>query len=239
MKIKGIFIIGIDTEIGKTTISAGLGNLLFRRGIKTGVMKPFATASKKYSNNFKSQDSKLLKEATGNKDKDDIINPYFYSIPTAPYLAKKILKINEDINPEEVLSKYKEIEKRYEFTIVEGIGGLMVPLGKNFFVADLASIINVPVILIMSNKIGSINHIIMTYRLAMLYKLKIKGVIINNKWKFSNPLFKLINNNLQFIVEEMTGAKVLATIPYLKKPSFKKIANILEKKDIINKLENE
>lgn len=239
MKIKGIFIIGIDTEIGKTTISAGLGNLLFRRGIKTGVMKPFATASKKYSNNFKSQDSKLLKEATGNKDKDDIINPYFYSIPTAPYLAKKILKINEDINPEEVLSKYKEIEKRHQFTIVEGIGGLMVPLNKNFYLADLAALINIPVILIMSNKIGSINHILMTYKLALLYKLKIKGIIINNKLKFSYSSSRAINNNLQAIVEEITGTKVLATIPYLKQPSFNKIANILEKADIIQTLDNE
>ncbi len=239
MRIKGVFIIGIDTEIGKTTISGGLGNLLFRKGIKIGVMKPFATGIKTYSKDFKSHDAKILKEASSSKDNDDIINPYFYSIPTAPYLAKKILKVNEDIDVEEILSKYKEIEKRHEFTIVEGIGGLMVPLSKNFFVADLASIINVPVILIMSNKIGSINHIIMTYRLAMFYKLKIKGIIINNKWKFSNPLLKLINNNLQSIVEEMTGAKVLATIPYLKEPSFKKIANILEKTDIIKQLENE
>jgi dethiobiotin synthetase len=239
MRIKGVFIIGIDTEIGKTTISGGLGNLLFRKGIKIGVMKPFATGIKTYSKDFKSHDAKILKEASSSKDNDDIINPYFYSIPTAPYLAKKILKVNEDIDVEEILSKYKEIEKRHEFTIVEGIGGLMVPLSKNFFVADLASIINVPVILIMSNKIGSINHIIMTYRLAMFYKLKIKGIIINNKWKFSNPLLKLINNNLQSIVEEMTGAKVLATIPYLNEPSFKKIANILEKTDIIKQLENE
>ena len=97
----------------------------------------------------------------------NIINPYFFSIPTAPYLAKKILKLNENIDIEEILNKYKEIEKRHEFTIVEGIGGLMVPLSKNFSVADLASIINIPIILIMSNKIGSINHIIMTYRLSI------------------------------------------------------------------------
>ena len=239
MKSKGIFIIGIDTEIGKTTIAAGLGNLFFRKGIKVGVMKPFATGIKQYSKDFKSLDTKMLKDASGNKDNDNIINPYFFSIPTAPYLAKKILKLNENIDIEEILNKYKEIENRHEFTIVEGIGGLMVPLSKDFSVADLASIINIPIILITSNRIGSINHIIMTYRLAILYKLKIKGIIINNKCKFSNSPFKLINNNLQSFVEEVTGAKVLATIPYLKKPSFKKIANILEKLDIIKHLEND
>ena len=236
MKSKGIFIIGIDTGIGKTTIAAGLGNLLFRKGIKVGLMKPFATGMKLYSKDFKSIDTKILKDASGNKDDDDIINPFFYSIPTAPYLAKRILKLNEKIDIKEILNKYKVIENRHEFTIVEGIGGLMVPLSKDFSIADLASLINIPIILIMSNRIGSINHIIMTYRLALLSKLTIKGIIINSTCKFSNPSYKLINNNLKCIVEEITGAKVLATIPYLKKPFFKKIANFLEKYDIIQNL---
>ena len=236
MKSKGIFIIGIDTEIGKTTIAAGLSNLLFRKGIEIGVMKPFATGIKRYSQDFKSLDTKMLKNASGNKDNDNIINPYFYSMPTAPYLAKKILKLNENIDIEEILNKYKEIENRHDFTIVEGIGGLMVPLSKDFSVADLASIINIPIILITSNRIGSINHIIMTYRLAILYKLKIKGIIINNKYKFLGTYYKLITNSLPRVVEELTHCKVLATIPYIKKPTPKKIANILEKYDFIKNL---
>lgn len=236
MKSKGIFIIGIDTEIGKTTIAAGLSNLLFRKGIEIGVMKPFATGIKRYSQDFKSLDTKMLKDASGNKDNDNIINPFFYSIPTAPYLAKKILKINENIDIEEILNKYKEIEIRHDFTIVEGIGGLMVPLSKDFSVADLASIINIPIILITSNRIGSINHIIMTSRLAKLYKLKIKGIIINNKCKFLETYYKLITNSLPRVVEELTQCKVLATIPYIKKPTAKKIANILEKYDFIKNL---
>ena len=236
MKSKGIFIIGIDTEIGKTTIAAGLSNLLFRKGIEIGVMKPFATGIKRYSKDFKSLDTKMLKDASGNKDNDNIINPFFYSIPTAPYLAKKILKINENIDIEEILNKYKEIENRHDFTIVEGIGGLMVPLSKDFSVADLASIINIPIILITSNRIGSINHIIMTSRLIILYKLKITGIIINNKCKFLETYYKLITNSLPRIVEELTQCKVLATIPYIKKPTAKKIANILEKYDFIKNL---
>ena len=233
---KGTFLIGIDTGIGKTTIAAGLGNLLFRKGIEVGVMKPFATGIKQYSKDYKSLDTKMLKDASGNKDNDDVINPFFYSIPTAPYLAKRILKLNENIDIKKILNKYKEIENRHEFTIVEGIGGLMVPLSKDFCVADLAALINLPIILIMSNRIGSINHIIMTYRLAILSKLTIKGIIINSRCNFSQPSFKLINNNLKCIVEEMTGAKVLATIPYLKKPFFKKIADILEKYNFIKNL---
>ncbi|HEY6589182.1 MAG TPA: dethiobiotin synthase [Nitrososphaeraceae archaeon] len=236
MKSKGVFIIGIDTEIGKTTISAGLGNLLFRKGINVGVMKPFASGIGKYSRQFKSLDSKILKVSSGSKDIDEIINPYYSPLPTAPYLARKILKLNEGIDKQEILIKYKDIERRHDFTIVEGIGGLMVPLSENFFVADLASIINVPIILIMSNKIGSINHIIMTYCLSIKFNLQITGIILNNKYNFSESYYKLINKNLQIIVEELTGSKVLATIPYIKKPTAKKIANILEKYEIIKTL---
>jgi dethiobiotin synthetase len=233
---KGTFLIGIDTGIGKTTIAAGLGNLLFRKGIKVGVMKPFATGSKQYSKDFKSLDTKILKAASGNKDNDDVINPFFYSIPTAPYLAKKILKLNENIDIKKILNKYKEIENRHEFTIVEGIGGLMVPLSKDFCVADLAALINLPIILIMSNRIGSINHIIMTYRLSLEFNLKITGIIINNKCKLLETYCKLITNNLPHAVEELTQSRVLATIPYIKKTTPNKIADILEKYNFIKNL---
>ena len=234
-----MFITGIDTGIGKTTISGGIANLLSHKDISIGVMKPFATGIKPYSKDYKTKDSKILKEACRNQDNDNIINPYFYPIPTAPYLAKKILKIKEDINSKEILNKYKEIERRHQFTIVEGIGGLMVPLDKNFFLADLAYLMNLPVILIMSNKIGSINLILMTYRLSIMFKLKIKGIIINNNSKFSDFQFTQINKNLPDIVEELTGVKVMATIPYLKNPTSEKIAQILDKANFISKMENE
>ena len=236
MKSKGVFIIGIDTEIGKTTISAGLGTLLVRKGIKVGVMKPFASGINKHSRRFKSLDSKILKDASGSKDTDELINPYYSTLPTAPYLANKILRLNENIEKQEILNKYKDIERRHEFTIVEGIGGLMVPLNGNFYVADLASLINLPTILIMSNRIGSLNHIIMTYRLSLEFNLKITGIIINNKCKVLETYCKLITNNLPHAVEELTQCRVLATIPYIKNPTAKKIADILEKYNFIKNL---
>jgi dethiobiotin synthetase len=134
------------------------------------------------------------------------------------------------------LNKYKEIENRHEFTIVEGIGGLMVPLSKDFCVADLAALINLPTILIMSNRIGSLNHIIMTYRLSLEFNLKITGIIINNKFKLLETYCKLITNNLPRAVEELTQSRVLATIPYIKKPTAKKIADILEIYNFIKNL---
>lgn len=236
MKSKGVFIIGIDTEVGKTTISAGIGTLLVRKGMNVGVMKPFASGINKYSRLFKSLDSKILKDASGSKDTDEIINPYYSTLPTAPYLANKILRLNKNIEKQEILNKYKDIERRHEFTIVEGIGGLMVPLNRNFFVADLGSLINLPTILIMSNRIGSLNHIIMTYRLSLQFNLKIIGIIINNKCKLLETYSKLITHNLPHAVEELTECRVLATIPYINKPTAKKIADILEKNDFIKNL---
>jgi dethiobiotin synthetase len=239
MKIKGIFITGTDTCIGKTTISGGIAYMLKQKGIRVGVMKPFATGIKPYSKDYKTQDSKILKNASNSQDNDNIINPYFYPIPTAPYLAKKILKIKENINDKEILNKYKDIERRHEFTIVEGIGGLMVPLDKNFFLADLAYILNLPVILVMSNRIGSINLILMTYRLSKMFKLKINGIIINNNYKFSDFKSTSISKNLPYLVEDLTGVRVMATIPFLKRPTPVNIAQILNKSSFIKKIENE
>jgi dethiobiotin synthetase len=233
MKSKGVFIIGIDTEVGKTTISSGLSTLLARKGVNVGVMKPFASGINKYSRSFKSLDSKILKEASGSKDTDELINPYYFTLPTAPYLANKILGLNENIDQREILNKYKDIERRHEFTIVEGIGGLMVPLNSTFFVADLASLINLPTIVIMSNRIGSLNHIIMTYRLSLQFNLKIMGIILNNNFKFLETCYKLITTNLPRAVEELTQSKILATIPYIKKPTAKKIAAILERYNFV------
>ena len=236
MKSKGVFIIGIDTEVGKTTISSGLSTLLARNGVNVGVMKPFASGINKYSRNFKSLDSKILKEASGSKDTDELINPYYFRLPTAPYLAKKLLRLNEDINKQEILRKYKDIERRHEFTIVEGIGGLMVPLNSTFFVADLATLINLPTILIMSNRIGALNHIIMTYRLSLQFNLRIIGIILNNKCKFVETCYIQITKSLPHAVEELTQSKVLATIPYIKKPTAKKIADIFERNNFVKNL---
>jgi len=228
MRDKGVFIIGTDTEIGKTTIAAGLGNLLIKNGIRVGVMKPFAADSMQYSKEFPSRDTKILKEATNSQEHNNIINPFFYNIPSAPYLVSKIQKNFKQIDPKKILDIFHALQKKNEFIIVEGMGGLMVPLTKSLYIADVVKMLNIPVILIMSNKIGTINHIVMTAFLCRHYKLNVIGIIINNIFNPIERKFTMINTVLPETVNELTGYPILAVIPYVKSPNNDKIAKFLK-----------
>jgi len=228
MRDKGVFIIGTDTEIGKTTIAAGLGNLLIKNGLRVGVMKPFAADSKQYSKTYHSKDTKILKEATNSQEHNDIINPFFYDIPSAPYLVSKIQDKSKQINAKKILEIFLALTKKNDFIIVEGMGGLMVPLTKNLYIADIVKMLNIPVILIMSNKIGTINHIVMTSFLCRHYKLNVIGIIINNIFNLKERKFRMVNAVLPETVNELTGYPILAVIPYIKSPNKDKIAKFLK-----------
>jgi dethiobiotin synthetase len=88
--MKGIFITGTDTGVGKTTIAAALASFIRRSGMDIGVMKPFASAEKKFSRRYRSEDSALLARAAQVKDTDEEINPFFYAVPSAPFIAAKM-----------------------------------------------------------------------------------------------------------------------------------------------------
>lgn len=229
MQSWGTFIIGTDTEIGKTTFAAGFAHLLKEKGYNVGVMKPIATGSKKYSNKFKSLDTKILTTATRNQEGDDVINPFFYKIPSAPYLATKILLNSTKIDLNIIKKKYMELQKKYDYMIVEGIGGLMVPLTRDQYVANLAKRLNLPIVIVMSNKVGTLNHVIMTSIMCKNYKLKILGIVINHTIQADDKKSKQINDFLPEVVKDLTGLEILAVVPFLNKPSPSQTSIFLEK----------
>ncbi|MGD1836345.1 MAG: dethiobiotin synthase [Nitrososphaeraceae archaeon] len=233
--MKGIFITGTDTDVGKTIIASGIVNLLDSNKIKVGIMKPFACSEKRYSKKYKTKDVKILIESIKNnteKIDEQLVNPVFYNLPTAPYLAAKILK-KEIVDIKKVIKKYEKISKNHEFTIVEGIGGIMVPLTKNKTVIDMIKEMNLSVIVVTTNKIGTINHTILTIQMCKKYSIPVYGIIINNIERNNDPK---IDNALPQILQEMTGEKIIANIPFISNLTSNKIKKILEKSIDIYKL---
>ena len=233
--MKGIFITGTDTDVGKTVIASGLAKLLHSNKIKVGVMKPYACSEKKYSNKYKTKDVKILIESIktdSEKIDENLVNPVFYDLPTAPYLAAKILK-QEFTDIQKVIKIYKKITKNHDFTIVEGIGGIMVPLTKNKTVIDIIKEMKLPVIVVTTNKIGTINHTILTVQMCNKYKIPVFGIVINNIEKNNDPK---IDNNLPQILLEMTGKKILANIPFIPNPTSHKVKKILEKYIVVDEV---
>ena len=204
--MKSLFISGTDTDVGKTYITAGLAVTLRKMGLDVGVMKPFAagTAQKK---GFKSEDIEILSNAAQVNDPENLVNPQFFKIPASPYTAWKKLKIKPKIPT--VLTNFKKLSKLHDLMLVEGMGGIMTPILKNYFITNLIKEMKIPTIIVTRSKIGTINHTVMTIKMCEKYKIPIKGIIINN---FDEGYtVKELTRDLQ----NLTGVKVLGSIPFL------------------------
>src|SRR4051812_15335869 len=116
---KGLFVTGTDTEVGKTVVACGIARLLKSRGLKVGVMKPIATGSR--------DDVQRLKAAAGCAEVLDVINPQFFKAPLAPTVAANLER--KEIDMDAIYRAYWFLQKHYDLLIVEGIGGVKVPLG--------------------------------------------------------------------------------------------------------------
>ncbi len=205
--VKSLFITGTDTDVGKTYVTAGLAVTLRKMGIDVGIMKPFAagTSQKK---GFKSEDVEILSKAAQVSDPEHLVNPQFFDMAASPYTASKSLKIKIKVNT--VLSNFKKLSKLHSMLLVEGMGGIMTPILKNYFVTNLIKEMKLPTVIVTRTKVGTVNHTIMTCKMCEKYKIPIKGIIINN---FDSDGYQV--KTLKRDLESLTGVPILGTIPYI------------------------
>ena len=205
--MKSIFITGTDTDVGKTYITAGLAVTLRKMGIDIGVMKPFA-AGNAQKNGFKSEDVEILSKSAQVNDPENLVNPQFFPISASPYTAWKKLKIKPKIPT--ILKSFKKLSNLHEMLLIEGMGGVMTPILKDYYITNLIKEMKIPTIIVTRSKVGTVNHTIMTVKFCEKFKIPIKGIIINNFDK-GYPVKQLKND-----LEGLTGVKVLGSIPFLK-----------------------
>jgi len=219
--LKSLFIVGTDTDVGKTYITAGLAITLRKRGIDIGVMKPFAAgvAQKK---GYKSEDIEILSYAAQTNDPENLVNPQFFPIPASPYTAWKKLKIKPKIPM--ILSSFKKLSNIHEMMLVEGMGGILTPILKDYYITNLIRDMRIPTIIVTRSKVGTVNHTLMTVKMCEKYKIPIKGIIINNFDDDGYPI-----NQLKSDLEDLTGVKVLGSIPFINDMSDTSLYRIFEK----------
>jgi len=219
--LKSIFITGTDTDVGKTYITAGLTVSVRKMGIDVGVMKPFAAgiAQKK---GFKSEDVEILSTAAQVNDPENLVNPQFFSIPASPYTAWKNLKIKPKIPA--IFSSFKKLSKLHEMILVEGMGGVMTPILKDYYVANLIKDMKIPTVIVTRSKIGTVNHTIMTARMCEKYKIPIKGIIIND---FDSDGYKA--KELTRDLKNLLGVPILGSIPFIDDLSDSSLYKIFKK----------
>jgi dethiobiotin synthetase len=226
-----MFITGTDTGVGKTVVTAGLALAFKGKGYDVGVMKPIATGCRprklpmtppmarlarmggnKQTPMLISDDVKYLIKATGIKDPIDLVNPICLKLPLAPSLAAKLSGTN--INLPKVFSAYKALKARHEIMLVEGIGGLMVPIKGKYLVTDLVKAMKLPLVIVTRPSLGTINHTLLTIKYARDYGLKVLGFIINYHDNFKKGLAEKYAGKT---ISELSGILCLGEIGYLKK----------------------
>lgn len=202
----GIFITGTDTDVGKTVVSAGLALSLRKRGVKVGVMKPVATGCVG-EGRLVSYDAAFLMEAAEN-EYPGLINPVRFRHPLSPNVAASIE--HKTVNLDHVRHAYRELQKHYDFIIVEGIGGLLVPIAKDYFVANLIREFALPVLIVARSGLGTINHTLLTVDAAIVRGFDIRGIIFNRMPAANLSIAEMTNPK---VIHELTGVPVLGSLP--------------------------
>lgn len=207
--MKSYFITGTDTGVGKTVITAAIAACLKKRGIDIGVMKPIASGTPRKTG-FRSSDVSLLHESSGIKDSEEMINPIFLPLPTSPYDATKILNLSIDMPI--VFEKFQTLMKAHQMLLVEGIGGIMTPITRNFFVADMIKAMGLETIIVTRSTLGTLNQTIMTFKMCKEYKIPVKGLIVN----YFDEKGTSAERNAPTTLYELTGLPLLGIIPFVR-----------------------
>lgn len=178
MAAKGLFVTGTDTGVGKTIVAATLARLLRKRGCNVGVMKPVTSGCIEKDGRRVSEDCELLLWAAGLEQGDPDSSPYLLSAPLAPSVAAEQEGVRIDFDL--IAASYRRLAERHDFVIVEGAGGLMVPVSGGLLIADLVRHLDLPLLVVTRPNLGTINHTFLTTYAAGHLGLTTRGIIINN-----------------------------------------------------------
>ena len=163
---KIIFITGTDTGVGKTVFTGLLVHHLRREGVHALAMKPFCSGGR--------GDLKLLRAMQDAELTEKEINPFYFPEPVAPLVSARQRK--RSIGLSEVIRKIKQMAARCECLLVEGSGGLLVPLGEDYLVSHVIQRLKCEVVVVARNQLGTINHTLLTVR--MLRELRVNNVVV-------------------------------------------------------------
>ena len=207
--MKTIFVTGTDTGVGKTTVSAGLAAFLsVKKGFDVGVMKPFESGMSK-SENLVTRDAALLKFASGTSDTLEQITPYRFEAPLAPQPAAELEHVSIDISV--ITEAFERMKKSHDILVVEGAGGVLVPITKDFFYADLIRLLNIPVLVVARLGLGTINHTLLTVNYLQSAGVSVVGVALNN---VDGSMDEATRTNPE-ILSQYLSVPVVGILPYL------------------------
>ncbi len=211
----GFFVTGTDTGVGKTHVTALLLRELRRRGVNAAAMKPIACGADGR------QDARIYRRLMNNAAPLDVINPVYLRHPLAPSVAARLERRRIDVG--KIHSAFRVLSSGFRPLLVEGAGGLLVPIRRDYFVADLARDLGLPVVIVARLSLGTINHTLLTVRQARAAGLTVAGIILNDTLGRRGVAE---HTNVR-VVPQLAGVPLLGVVAHAAQPDVRSIVRRL------------
>jgi len=211
VKVRGYFVTGTDTGVGKTVVSVALLRLLAAQGLAVVGMKPVAAGCERHGNRLVNEDVEALHANSNVVAPIECINPYAFAPPIAPHIAAEQAGTRIALAP--MRSCFDALAHLADMVVVEGAGGLLVPLNESETMADLALALGVPLILVVGMRLGCINHALLTAEAITRRRLVLAGWVANR----IDPHMASFDANLAALKRRIP-APLLGVIPHFSGP---------------------
>lgn len=208
IKVKGVFVTGTDTGVGKTWISAGITAVLRRWGLSACYFKPVQSGCPEENGKLIPTDARFARELAELDEPLDLLTPITLRLPLAPGVAaaREGVKVDLDL----ITKARHELASRYDLLVTEGAGGLYVPLtDTNFLVLDMIRWLRLPLIVVSRAGLGTINHTVLTVKAAQQAGVPVAGVVIN-RYPEKPSLAEETNPE---VIATLTDAPILGKVP--------------------------
>jgi dethiobiotin synthetase len=207
---RGVFVTATDTGVGKTLITAALVAHLTKRGIDVGVMKPIETG---VSRSTKAQsDGVRLRRAAGSHDPIAEICPYAFRLPVAPLSAARAER--KTIRVATILRAFRALCQKHALVVVEGVGGVHVPITGTADVLDLMQRMGLPVIVVGQSGLGGVNHALLTLRALRQRKIPIVALVLNQLRPLRTKTIRAQEQSTVTMLRHLTKVSVVGPLPY-------------------------
>ncbi|MFA5104566.1 MAG: dethiobiotin synthase [Candidatus Margulisiibacteriota bacterium] len=206
--MKSLFVCGTDTGVGKTIVTGLLAKTLLSKGYSVITQKWVQTGSKGFPKDIAAHLTLMGKKRRDVKDIIDLVCPYRFAFASSPHLAAKLEGKKVDVK--KLKNAYKKLCGMFDFVIIEGVGGALVPLNEKTLLLDLVKELKIPVLLVVGNKLGAINHTLLTAEAIKKRGLKIAGIVFNRARK--GAISSIQKDNIK-IVSQFINTAFLIDLP--------------------------
>ena len=204
--MRGVFVTGTDTGIGKTVVAGAICAALTARGERVAAFKPVVTGIDEPTNDGWPPDHELLATAAGGWRPPDEVTPYVFGPPLSPHYAAALA--GAGVDPERLVATARAAAASADALVCEGVGGLLVPLADDYSVRDFARALGLPLIVVARTGLGTINHTLLTVEAARAAGLEVAGIVMT-PWADPEP----IEESNRATVERLAGVPVSGLPP--------------------------